>query len=71
MKEMAQQFKALFRTTHLHFILCNISFYVSRYNPQTATERRINRMPSCRQEIPMKIKPVGKTTVFKCIFDER
>ncbi|XP_012220427.1 uncharacterized protein [Linepithema humile] len=30
----------------------------SRYNPQTATERKINRMPSCRQEISKKIKPV-------------
>lgn len=43
--------------------LCNISFfYVSRYNPQTAAEKRIKRMPSCRrQETSKEIDLVGKT----------
>lgn len=37
--------------------------FFSRYSPQTATDRRLKRMPSCRrQEASREIDPVGKTT---------
>lgn len=42
-------------------------FYVSRYSPQTATEKRAKRMPSCRrQETSKEIDLVGKTAGVLC-----
>lgn len=37
--------------------------FFSRYSPQTAADRRLKRMPSCRrQEASKETDPAGKTT---------
>lgn len=55
------------QTLFLHGRTLQFFSYVSRYSPQTATEKRAKRMPSCRrQETSKEIDLVGKTAGVPC-----